>query len=172
MPASNMFTTGPNHWRSVFISGSRSFQGRLPVSVMDHLDSIIARKLPVLIGDAPGVDAAVQAYLAERHAREVTVFFVGRRPRHNAGGWRTQLVDTDCPTGTRAWRGAKDRVMCHLTDVGFVIWDGASAGSFANIRQLCQLRLPVVVYVRPQNSILTLTTDADRAAVLSPRHSG
>ncbi|WBX84451.1 hypothetical protein [Sphingosinicella microcystinivorans] len=156
---------------SVFISGSISIR-RLPSPILERLGRVIDREMPVLIGDAPGVDTAVQQYLADRQAWNGTIFCSGSAPRHNIGGWPIRIVRADAPTGTRTWHMAKDREMARLADIGLVIWDGSSAGSFANIERLSNRGCYVLVYLCPDGRFLPLRCGADRAAFLASQRPG
>jgi hypothetical protein len=74
----------------VFIGGSQSIM-KLPASVAARIDKIVEGEFTVLIGDASGVDACVQKYLAEKAYASVLVFCTGVC-RNNAGGWKTIVV--------------------------------------------------------------------------------
>ena len=50
----------------VFIGGSRQL-GRLNPDIRQRLDSIIENSFTILVGDANGIDKAVQKYCAERN---------------------------------------------------------------------------------------------------------
>ncbi|MGI9376039.1 MAG: hypothetical protein ACR2PC_08100 [Tsuneonella suprasediminis] len=150
----------------VFISGSLSIR-ELPASVMKRLGIIIDHELPVVIGDAPGADAAVQRFLSDCGVRHVTVFCGGANPRHNIGAWPARQVLADAAPGTRAFHSAKDREMARLAGAGLVVWDGTSRGSLANIRRLCDRGCYVLIYLRPKDSFITLATDAERTAFLT-----
>lgn len=153
----------------IFISGSLSIR-RLPDCVKERLCVIVDHALPVVIGDAHGVDAAVQRFLADCGVRHVTVFCSGSGPRHNIGEWPIRHIEADGPYGTRAWHTAKDREMSRLAGAGFVIWDGTSRGSRANIDRLCERGRYTVVFYRPENRFFTLSTDAERMAFLASDH--
>ncbi|CAM8634323.1 hypothetical protein [Sphingobium aquiterrae] len=152
----------------VFVSGSLSIQ-QLPDRVKQRLQIIVERELPVLIGDAHGADAAIQRCIFDYGARDVTVFCGGTKPRHNIGGWPVKRVRADAPTWTRAFHSAKDKEMASLAGAGFVIWDGTSQGSRANIRRLCERRRYVVVYLHAQGRFITLATDTERTDFLKSR---
>lgn len=156
---------------SVFISGSISIR-HLPSPLLGRLDLIIDREMPVLLGDAPGADAAVQRYLAGRHVRNVTIFCSGAAPRHNIGGWPIRTVRADAPRGTRAWHMAKDCEMAHRADTGLVIWDGSSPGSLANIERLSNRGCYVLVYLHRDGRFLSLKRDAERATFLASHRQG
>ena len=80
--------------KTVMISGSRSIRF-LPPAAIESLDRIINLELPVIIGDAPGIDSLVQQYLRFKNYQKVTVYFAawqdGSRPR-NTHGYRTVAV--------------------------------------------------------------------------------
>ena len=59
--------------------------------------------------------------------------------------------------------------MASLAGAGFVIWDGTSQGSRANIRRLCERRRYVVVYLHAQGRFITLATDTERTDFLKSR---
>jgi len=155
----------------LFISGSLSIR-QLPACVMKRLGVIIDQELPVMIGDAPGADAAVQRFLADCGVRHVTVFCGGANPRNNIGVWPVRQVQADAAPGTRAFHSAKDREMSGLAGAGVVVWDGVSQGSHANIRRLCERGRHVLVYLRPKDRIVTLSTDAERMAFLTSGRLG
>jgi hypothetical protein len=67
----------------VFIGGSQSIT-KLPPTVSARIDKIVESDFTVLIGDASGVDACVQKYLAEKAYANALVFCTGGC-RKNAG---------------------------------------------------------------------------------------
>lgn len=150
----------PQRLLPLFISGSMSIRV-LPDRVCEHLRLILDLKLSIVIGDAPGIDAAVQRFLVDRGKRDVTVFCAGANPRNNIGQWPVQCVSANAPPGTREWHTAKDREMSRLAGSGFVIWDGASRGSLANIERMRQLGRYIAVYLRPQDRILSSEHEVD-----------
>jgi len=166
MPVANHASNIPSRTPPVFISGSLSIR-QLPPAVMERLCVIIDHELPVVIGDAPGADAAVQRFLADCDVRAVTVYCSGREPRHNIGGWPVRHVRAEALPGTRAFHRAKDRKMSCFAGAGFVIWDGASPGSRANILHLCQRGRYVLVFLRAEDRFVALSTDAERMAFLA-----
>lgn len=161
----------PSRTPPVFISGSLSIR-QLPLLVKERLCVIVNHELPVVIGDAPGADAAVQRFFADCGVGHVTVFCGGPNPRHNIGKWPVRQVQTDAPSGTRAFHSAKDREMSRLAGTGFVIWDGASQGSRANIRHLCERGRCIDVFLRAGNRFAALSTDAERMAFLTSGRLG
>src|SRR5271167_3478082 len=119
----------------VFVAGSRALS-RLNSQVRERLDNIMERKFSVLIGDANGADKAVQQYLAERGYRQVRVYCM-ETCRNNIGEWRI------CPHSgapgskrDRYYYGIKDADMAKDATCGFMVWDGVSKGTLANIINL------------------------------------
>ena len=166
MPVASHTSYNPSRTPPVFISGSLSIR-QLPPVVKERLCVIVDHELPVVIGDAPGADAAVQRFLADCGVHHVTVFCGGPNPRHNIGKWPVRQVRTDAPFGTRAFHSAKDREMSRLAGTGCVIWDGASQGSRANIQHLCERGCYVDVFLRAENRFVVLSSDAKRMAFLT-----
>jgi adenine-specific DNA-methyltransferase len=119
---------------TVVISGSRSI-GVLPQEAIASLDKIIALGFDILIGDAPGVDFAVQCYLKSRNYNKVNICISGRnniRPRNNAG-FPCIIVpgsysDRDC-------------YMCSRAQYGLAVWDGKSKGTAHNISRVPKTKI-------------------------------
>ena len=69
---------------TVFIGGSRHVSN-LSAEVKERLNNIWTGGHRVILGDADGVDRAVQAHLLEMSYRDVTVFCSGETCRNNLG---------------------------------------------------------------------------------------
>jgi hypothetical protein len=149
---------------TVFVSGSRSI-AHLDEPVRQRLANIIAKRLRIIIGDAPGADAAVQKHLADAGYASVRVFCAGAHCRNNAGAWKVMRVRVDPSVRGRDFYTAKDKAMAREADYGFVLWDGRSAGSLANVRELLALRKFVLVYLVPEKRFFTLRQPGDIAAL-------
>jgi hypothetical protein len=120
---------------SVFIGGSIRIR-TLPAEVNKRLDTIIEKGFKVLVGDAKGVDSAIQDYLASLHYSNVEVFCVNV-PRNVLGNWSVRIVATvekkqlDLSDYT-----IKDEAMAKEARYGFMIWDGESSGTLNNVLNL------------------------------------
>jgi len=132
----------------VFIGGSRHVS-RLSAAVRERIDNIVAKNLSVVIGDANGVDKAVQTYLHGKGYSNVEVFCSDGRCRNNVGGWDVRRVRVDGRHRGAQFYSAKDRAMTHEADIGFMVWDGESAGTLLNVMRLVGLRKKAVVYIVP-----------------------
>ena len=149
---------------TVFVSGSRSI-AHLDEPVRHRLANIMARSLRIIIGDAPGADAAFQRYLADAGYASVGVFCAGAHCRNNAGAWEVTRIRADPSLKGRDFYTVKDKAMAREAAYGFVLWDGSSAGSLANIRELLSERKPVLVWLAPEQRFFTLRQPGDLAAL-------
>ncbi|MBR1600124.1 MAG: hypothetical protein IJ677_00945 [Alphaproteobacteria bacterium] len=122
----------------IFISGSIGIN-KLPASVIKKIDSIIAKNFIVLIGDAKGVDLAVQKYLFKKKYKNVEVYYAGDNIRHNVGDWRTKGVLAKNNEKGRDLYTLKDVEMAKEADYGLMIWDGESKGTLNNIQLMNKL---------------------------------
>jgi hypothetical protein len=148
----NRSETGPK----VFIGGSRRLS-RLNKQIKHRLDSVIDKGLTVIVGDASGVDKAVQSYLVQRKYQNVAVFCMAGICRNNVGNWPTREISAGQNTRRdAAFFGTKDRAMGAEADYGLMLWDGKSRGTLANIRDLICRQKPVVVYLASSKSFFTL----------------
>jgi hypothetical protein len=140
----------------VFIAGSRRLS-QLNSDVKRRIDNIVDKGFTVIVGDANGVDKAVQRYLNGRNYTHVEVFCMKGDCRNNVGGWPTRAI-TAADTGRRdfAYYSTKDRAMAEEADYGLMLWDGRSRGTLTNIVHLVREGKPVVVYLAPDRSFYTL----------------
>lgn len=151
---------------SVFISGSLSITS-LPDPVKQRLAIILDRGLPVLIGDARGADRSVQRFLSARNASAIIVYYSGNGPRNNVGKWPVLNIPSSAAKGTAAYHAPKDRAMAEDASCGFVLWDGRSRGSLANIHNLVERGRFVLIWLAPEQRFITLRSNADRERFLA-----
>lgn len=154
----------------VFIGGSRRVT-RLGAEVRRRLDNIVAKEFAIVIGDANGADRAVQQYLKSVGYANVEVFCTNGVCRNNLGGWATRAVVA--PQGTRnfSYYAVKDEQMANEASLGFMIWDGKSKGTLANVQRLVGRQKRVLLYVVPDKQFITIGSKRDLDHFLS-RGSG
>lgn len=140
----------------VFIAGSRRLS-RLNNDVKRRIDNIVDNGFPVIVGDANGVDKAVQQYLSSRNYTNVVVFCMEGGCRNNVGDWPMRKIRAADP-GRRdiAYYSTKDRAMAEEADYGLMLWDGKSRGTLTNVVDLVWRGRPVVVYLAPAKAFATL----------------
>lgn len=141
----------------VFIGGSRH-ASRLSADVKRRLDNIIDKGFPIVVGDAPGADKAVQVYLHSKNYGNVEVFCSEGACRNNVGGWRMRSVPAHTRTRDAQFYSAKDRAMADEATIGLMVWDGKSLGTLLNVFRLLRLGKKVVVYAVPDRRFLELRT--------------
>lgn len=116
------------------ICGSRS----LKTLTQDEgiiLNKIMSLGLDILIGDAPGIDTAVQNFLYRCSYQKVTVYYA-RNLRNNIGKW-----DAISVPGSYTHR---DKTMCNNANWLLAIWDGKSPGTKRNINDFSTDKVKVI----------------------------
>jgi adenine-specific DNA-methyltransferase len=151
---------------SVFIGGSRSLR-TLPDTFSRRLDSVAARGHHVVVGDADGADAAIQAHLRAAGHAAVTVFHSGSRPRFNVGGFPTRPVAVRGGLSGYQFHAAKDRAMAEVADFGLMAWDGKSPGSVLNVLRMVGQGKPSVLFTAPCMAFGVIRAAADWQEFLS-----
>lgn len=150
---------------TVFLSGSRKIS-RLNNEIRSRIENILDQGFQVFVGDANGADKAMQAYLAERHYSNVSVFCAGNVCRNNVGSWQTRKVEVDKKLTGRAFYTQKDKAMAAEADFGFVLWDGKSEGSINNVFELLNGGKKAVVYFAPRKEFFNIKTADDVRTLL------
>lgn len=155
----------------VFIAGSRRLS-RLGKEVRRRIDNIVDRHFTVLVGDANGVDRAVQQYLSSRRYAKVIVFCMEGGCRNNVGSWPTRTIAASDPMRRDfAYYSTKDRAMVEEANYGLMLWDGRSRGTLRSIVDLVRQGKPVVVYVASDKSFYTLRQSDELTEMLAQRDS-
>ena len=131
---------------TIFIAGSITIKS-LDARALQRIDNVIESGADVVVGDADGVDTAIQLHLFNAGVKNATVFCAGEAPRNNIGGWPTEAVSTNHAPGTRAFFTAKDLRMAERADFGLMIWDTKSTGTLTNVVELLTRKKKSVVYV-------------------------
>ena len=144
----------------VFIGGSRKIT-KLSSEVHRKLDGLIAKNLPIVLGDAPGIDKSVQQYLHEKGYRDVEVFCSGTRCRNNVGAWPTREVAVDSSRRDFSFYATKDLRMAEEASFGLMIWDGESAGTLMNVLRLIKQNKSVLIFEAPKNRFLELKSESE-----------
>ena len=129
----------------VFVGGSRRIV-RLNPEVVLRLDTILAKRASILVGDANGADKAVQTFLKSREYRDVEVFCSGDDCRNNVGNWTLRRVAVESRKRDFDFYAAKDQLMSREADAGLMIWDNKSAGTLMNALRLVRQGKQVSIF--------------------------
>ncbi len=141
--------------KQVFISGSISIK-TLPKAVLESIDNIEKQKFEILVGDAKGIDLMVQQRLMDEHYYNVMVCSIYDEPRNLLStNFKTCQVECDDSLKSERKRQTyKDSYMTRNSDYSFVIWDGKSKGSFANILRSIEQNQAVKIYLNNESRFL------------------
>lgn len=141
---------------TVFLSGSRRIN-RINDEIRDRLKNIVDNNFLVVLGDANGADKTLQKYLADLQYKNVMVYCSGQNNRNNIGEWEVQNVSVDPKLRGREFYAEKDRKMADIADYGFVLWDGKSSGSIANVMELLKRNKKSLIYFSPEKKFFSVS---------------
>jgi|SRR3989338_3678951 len=150
----------------VFIGGSRKLS-KLNNDIRQRLNNIVQKGYSVLVGDANGIDKAVQQYLFDKNYRNVFVYCVGEKCRNNVGQWETKWVKEHSKVKDFHYYAIKDLEMVKDTNYGFMIWDTKSKGTLNNIVNLLHEHKTVIVYISKDKNFYTLRALIDLEKLLN-----
>jgi len=134
---------------SVFISGSISIK-ILSQEVKNSIHKIINNQMKILVGDANGIDSLVQDYCFSLGYLNVTIYSISSMPRYRASdkfALKTVTVPSEIK-GSRERQQTKDKAMTTDSQYSFVIWDGKSKGSYANINRAFEQDKKIKLYAQ------------------------
>ncbi len=149
----------------VFIAGPLKIRS-LDKNIKERLDNIIQKKIEVLVGDANGIDKAVQEYLFSRNYRNATVYCINK-PRNNVGNWNIKSIPCGDTTILFSEYVKKDLAMAKDTDFGFMIWNGKSNGTLNNTLNLLESGKKTRLYLKPAGVFYTIIKLKDLEELLS-----
>lgn len=150
----------------VFFGGSRNL-GRLNPALRTRLRNLITNKDTVLVGDANGVDKAVQSFFAEEGYRNVVVYCMDGECRNNVGNWEIKSIDSGGRKKDFAYYAMKDAQASLDADDGFMIWDGESKGTLNNVLNLIQQGKPALIYRSPSREFIQIRSTDDIVSLVA-----
>lgn len=141
---------------NVFISGTSKLQDKsstyyrsgLPKAIKDEIDGYIRDKKKIIVGDAPGLDTAVQEYLAEKHYNKVVVYGTDYT-RTNKGKWKEKISDgSQYEEGSSEWHKVKDRAMQEdaMEGLAVILEKGGAGATRKNVEALISQNKKVKIY--------------------------
>ena len=132
---------------TVFISGSISIK-KLPQEVIESIEKIIENQIHILVGDADGIDTLIQNFCLSKNYTNLTVYSISAIPRYKASdefNFKHIFPDENIKK-ERARQQEKDKAMTLESEFTFVIWDGKSKGSYANLLRALEYNKKIKVY--------------------------
>lgn len=157
--------------QTVFIAGSIKIKRLHPLFV-ERIANIVRKGMPIIVGDANGADASIQAELVTQSATNVTVFCTGDKPRNNLGDWNVHRVRSSAQKGTRAYFTAKDIEMADRAEFGLMLWDAASTGTLSNVFELLSKGKKSVVFINRETKFLDVKHGNDVLDLVSYMSNG
>lgn len=139
----------------VFIAGPRAIN-ELDENICIKLNSICEKNYDVLVGDADGIDSSIQKFLNKKDYKNVTVFASKGIARNNYGNWKIENVVVDDNVTGFDFYATKDLSMAKNANIGFMIWNGKSKGTFNNMINLLNLEKEVILYYVPTKKFYRL----------------
>lgn len=134
----------------IFIAGPREIN-ELDENIIKKLKDIYNKEYDVLLGDAKGIDSCVQKFFYGYKYKNVCIYASNGLARNNYGDWKINKVEVSSNIKDFNFYAKKDLEMVKDTDIGFMIWNGKSKGTFNNIINLLQMRKEVVLYYTNTN---------------------
>jgi len=140
---------------TVFISGSISIK-KLPQEVISSIKKIIENKIHILVGDADGIDTLVQNFCLQENYTNLTVYSISAMPRYKASEAFNfkHIFPDESIKKERARQQEKDKAMTLDSEFTFVIWDGKSKGSYANLLRALENNKKIKAYNNLTKSFL------------------
>ena len=140
----------------VFVAGARAITN-LDDNVTQRLSNMIMNNISILVGDANGVDKAVQQFFYKDEYTDVVVYAMKGKPRNNIGNWRVMDIYPIGNTTGFDYYATKDLKMAEDADYGFMIWNGKSKGTLNNIVTLIIQNKKTLVYFVPERRFYTIS---------------
>lgn len=150
----------------VFIAGPRAIT-KFNKRVEERLNNIYSMQMNVIVGDAAGVDKAVQEYFFRMRYQNVSVYASQGKARNNIGSWEVVNVEVEKKLKGFNFYAAKDIRMAEEADYGFMIWNGKSKGTLNNVINLINRNKKTLIYFIPSNEFFTVKNLADLECIVS-----
>lgn len=133
--------------KKVFISGSISIK-KLPIEVINSIKKIIENKIQILVGDADGIDTLIQDFCLNENYTNLIVYSISAIPRYKASNeFKFKHIFPDEKIKKeRARQQEKDTAMTLDSEFSFVVWDGKSKGSYANLIRALENNKKIKIY--------------------------
>lgn len=141
---------------NVFISGTSKLQdksspyyrSKLPEPIRKEIDGYIHDKKKIIVGDAPGLDTAVQEYLANKGYKKVVVYGTDYT-RENKGKWKEHISDgSKYEEGSKEWHAVKDKAMQDdaMSGLAVILEKGGAGATRKNVEALVKQNKKVKIY--------------------------
>ena len=150
----------------IFIAGPRAIKS-LDKNIINKIDNICRKNYEIVVGDADGIDSSVQEYLNQRKYKNVKLYASNGMARNNYGNWRVENVKVDSNIKGFDFYAQKDLKMVKDADIGFMIWNGESKGTFNNMINLLNMKKEVILYYIIDKKFYKISNENELSKFLS-----
>lgn len=150
----------------VFIAGPRAIS-KLNKRIEERLHNIYSSQMTVIVGDANGIDKAIQEYFFRLGYQNVFVYASQGKARCNIGSWNVENVEVEKKLKGFDFYAAKDIRMAEEADYGFMIWNGKSKGTLNNVINLINRNKKTLIYFTPGNEFYLVKSFVDIESIIS-----
>lgn len=150
----------------IFIAGPRAIKS-LDKNIINKIDNICKKNYEIIVGDADGIDSSVQEYLSQRKYKNVKLYASNGIARNNYGNWRVENVEVDSNIKGFDFYAQKDLQMVKDADIGFMIWNGKSKGTFNNMVNLLNMKKEVILYYIIDKKFYKISNEKELSKFLS-----
>ncbi|GMQ56422.1 hypothetical protein AN1V17_08150 [Vallitalea sediminicola] len=140
----------------IFVAGPRAVT-ELSGTIISRIDNIIKQDFEILVGDANGIDSAIQKECFNRGYKLVKIYATNGSVRNNIGKWNVECVDVPKKLKGFEYYAAKDYQMAIDADYGFMIWNGRSKGTLNNMINLLKFDKMVMLYFIPDGKLYKIS---------------
>ncbi len=137
---------------NIFIAGPRVLR-KIDTMIENKINNIINKEYTILVGDANGIDRAVQLYLYEKKYTNVKIYATKGKVRNNLGNWDIKNVNVSQDLKGFDFYAAKDYEMAKEADYGLMIWNGKSKGTLNNAINLLIMKKNLLIYFSPEKAL-------------------
>ncbi len=141
--------------KKIFIAGAIQLESLEP-EVIKKLNNLIKMNAEILVGDACGIDKAVQKFLCDKKYMNVKIYATNGKARNNIGNWEVVGVKSYLEKKSREFFTVKDIEMTKKADMGFMIWNAKSQGTLTNMINLLKANKQVVIFLQSENKLYNL----------------
>ena len=138
--------------KTIFLGGSKIINYLLP-AIDEKIIEFMNLGHNIIIGDCMGADLQMQKVLEENNFKKVVVYYSGDRPRFNLGNWKTKQVSSNKYLSDYERQKLKDNQMAIDCDFGYMLLNGQTKGTMANINELLEQNKICYVMMHDKNGV-------------------
>ena len=155
--------------KTIFLGSSKTV-GEIPVEASNEIIEYMNLGYRFVVGDCRDADYFIQKILLNNNYKNVIVYYSGERCRINLGNWEEKYVPADKNSKGYDIYKRKDEQMAIDCDEGFMILNGATRGTMANIERLIALGKECAAAILEKNSDSPENYNVSFQTIINERH--